>query len=285
MRELVEFRMSERKAQEFLGPEEGEVLGLTRDTRRIVLESSDVRVAMIRQIHLDLLKQGSWLVVSWDIRREYTRAELDAAELFHVKVRAVFEPEGERCGTVYDESVACPRCGAGARQVNELRLDPGRIPRGKDLARTLAYSEAIVSARLVEALRAHGTTGARFLPVLRKSGRGAIDSWYQLEVMSRPVGVDPATRFGINYFDWDTRGEYRCPQGHVAGLNILSELSVQREDWDGSDVCATKQWVGMRSRNGGAFRPYPMLLVSQKLRRVLGGLNAKGFKLEVAHLV
>ena len=93
------------------------------------------------------------------------------------------------------------------------------------------------------------------------------------------------TRFGINLFDPDENGEYRCPLGHVLGLNLLSELSVVGEDWDGADVCATKQWTGMRSRNGGVFRPRPLLLISQRMRNLLAALKAKGFELEVAHRV
>ncbi|HYO68910.1 MAG TPA: hypothetical protein VEU33_22810 [Archangium sp.] len=107
----------------------------------------------------------------------------------------------------------------------------------------------------------------------------------EAEVSSRPLGVAPVTRFGIDPFDPDEQGEYRCPLGHTAGLSILSELSVKREDWDGSDLCAAEQWMGYRSRNGGVFRPYPLLLVSQQLRRVLGELKARGFELEVAHLL
>jgi hypothetical protein len=48
-------------------------------------------------------------------------------------------------------------------------------------------------------------------------------------------------------------------------------------------VCATQQLVGPRSRNGGVFRPYPLLLISPRLRRLLESLKAKGFELEVAH--
>jgi hypothetical protein len=69
----------------------------------------------------------------------------------------------------------------------------------------------------------------------------------------------------------------------VAGLNLLSELSVKRTGHDGSDVCATRQLVGPRSRNGGVFRPYPLLLISARLRKLLERLKAKGFELEVAH--
>jgi hypothetical protein len=41
----------------------------------------------------------------------------------------------------------------------------------------------------------------------------------------------------------------------------------------------------MRSRNGGVFRPHPLLLISQRMRRLLTDMKAKGHQLEVAHLV
>jgi len=285
MRETLEFRIDEKDARRFLKPEDGEVLGPMGHVRKVVLDSNDSRVEKIRRAQLELLEQGSYFFTYWDIRRTYTKKEWEAAELCLLHIRNAFEPEGEVCGTRYDESVACPHCCVGARQLNELRLEPSSLPRGKDITRTIAYSEILFSARLVDALREHGVTGARFLPVLSKSGRGTLDSWFQLEVTSRPLEVAPATRFGVGPFDPDERGEYRCPLGHIPGLRILSELSVRREDWDGADVCAAKQYVGYRSRNGGAFRPYPLLLVSQRVRKLFGELKSKGFELEVAHLV
>jgi hypothetical protein len=286
MRETIEFRIDEKDARRFLKPEDGIVLGpFGGDVRKLVLETNDIRYAKVGRLQREFRKQGAFFFTYWEIRRKYTKAELEAAELLQLCMNSAFEPDGSQCGTEYDDSAGCPHCGVGARQLNELRLDPGTPPRSKALTRTIAYSEIIVSARLVEAMREHGITGARFLPVLRKGGRGVIDAWYQLEVTSRPVGVAPVTRFGVSPFDLDEQGEYRCPLGHIAGLRILSELSVKREDWDGADLCATKQYISYRSRNGGVFRPHPLLLISQKLRRVLGELKARGFDLEVAHLV
>jgi hypothetical protein len=286
MREFADFRIWEKYAREHLKPEDVIVLGpFGGDTRKLVLETNDIRYAKVGRLQREFRKRGALFFTGWSLRRKYTKAELEAAELLQLCLNSAFEPAGEDCGTEYDDSVGCPHCGFGARQLNELRLEPSTPPRGKALTRTSAYSEIIVSARLVETMREHGITGARFLPVLRKGGRGVIDAWYQLEVTSRPIRVEPVTRFGIDPFDPDTQGEYRCPLGHMAGLSILSELSVKREDWDGADLCAAKQWIGYRSRNGGVFRPYPLLLISQKLRRVLGELKARGFELEVAHLL
>jgi hypothetical protein len=283
MRATIEFRLSERKARQYLEPEDGEVLG--GDTRKLVLGLDDPRVAKVERLEREHRAQGAHFFTSWNIRRRYTHKELEEAELLHLRPKATFEPAGESCGTEYDDAAGCPHCAVGARQLNELRLEPGSLPRGKDLAWTIASNEVIVSARLAEAMRTHEMTGARFLPVLRKGGRGPLDGWYQLEVTSRPLGVAPMTRFGLDPFDPDEQGQYRCPLGHVAGLNILSELSVVREDWDGADLCATKQWLGYRGLDGGVLRPSPLLLVSQRLRRLLVESRARGFTLEVAHLV
>jgi len=283
MRELYDFRIEEKHAQRYLKPEDGKVLGET--VRRLVLDSTDSRMELIRKLQHDFRKRGDFFVLGWNIQRKYTEKELDEAELLYLFPSATFEPEGEACGTEYDDAAACRHCGAGATQLTELRLATGRLPRGKDIAKTIAYNEVVVSARLVESFQKQGFTGGRFLPIRSQGGRKAIDSWFQLSVESRPLGVAPQTRAGINLFDADEKGEYRCPKGHVLGLNLLSEMWVKREDWDGADVCATKQWVGQRSRDGGAFRPYPLLLISQRMRRLLTDLKAKGHQLEVAHLV
>ncbi|MFP2926774.1 hypothetical protein ACLESO_16555 [Pyxidicoccus sp. 3LG] len=286
MREICEFRFDERDAQRHLRPDDGELIGLPGGggVRKLVLEADDSRFARIGEIESQFKKKGAAFFTSWNIRRRYSKAEIEAAGLFHLLLKATVEPEGERCGTKYDDAAACPHCGAGARQINPLMLVPSSLPRAKDAVRTLAYREVLFSARLVEVFREHGITGARFHPVLRKGGQGVIDSWYQLDVCSRALEVVPPTRFGIDPFDFDARGEYRCPLGHVAGLNLLSELSVRRGDYDGADMCVTTQLVGPRSRNGGVFRPYGMLLISPKLRGLLSRLKLKGMEFEVAHL-
>jgi len=37
--------------------------------------------------------------------------------------------------------------------------------------------------------------------------------WYQLIVKSKPVKIAQATKTGINPFDEDVAGKYRCPSG------------------------------------------------------------------------
>jgi hypothetical protein len=43
----------------------------------------------------------------WRLTRAYEKQEVDEAQLFRPIISSVFEPAGEQCGTVYDESSAC----------------------------------------------------------------------------------------------------------------------------------------------------------------------------------
>jgi len=106
--------------------------------------------------------------------------------------------------------------------------------------------------------------------------------WYQLIVTSAPVPTVVPTRFGIDPFDEDPEGLYRCPLGHVSGLNVLSELWVSRAAWDGSDVAQTANLVGTRR---GLLMPPPMLLISPRLWRLLRTEDIKGYTVEVAYVV
>ncbi len=106
-------------------------------------------------------------------------------------------------------------------------------------------------------------------------------AWRQLVFTSRPVRLIAPTQFGIDPFDPDEAGEYRCPQGHVAGLNILSEATVERDSWDGSDLVRSEQFIGYR---GGVIVPEPLLFGSPRFRRLYRDHRLKGLKFEVAHL-
>jgi hypothetical protein len=275
MRETIEFRISEDRAARFLEPGLGKLLGET--TRQIVLPADDPRVRFIGDLNREFSKRGGVFFTFWDIRRQYTSKELQSAELLHLLIRPTFEPPGEMCGTQYDDTAACPHCGAGARQETALYLDVRRIPR-KDLAITIA-GEVVVSARLVDALQRHGITGAEYRPVRHKTGE-VRQEWRQLVITSRAVDLVPPTRVGANPFDLDEEGHYRCRLEHVAGLNRISELWVKRADHDGSDWVRTRQLIGVRR---GVLRPVEQLLISARLYRVLLDLKARRFDVEVAH--
>ncbi|MGC8960780.1 MAG: hypothetical protein ACP5OO_13565 [Chloroflexia bacterium] len=349
MKKYVEFRIPEEFATLFLDPNIGKPLGRTPlgpTVRAIRVGVDEPLYERIGEIDRQHRAQGKGpFFFGWDIEYHYLRKELEMAELFHLLITAVFEPAGEECGTVYDDSTACPICGAGRTQVTSLILDLRKVPKGKDIARTIA-DEWIVSQRLAEILLDAGMTGFELRPVqhraryedepvdltkvpsgrelLRRAEEAGIEHgswefyvwlnrpearelaekaeqeyaellarraarrpkpmpvWYQLVVTSTPVPTVSPTRFGIHPFDEDPEGRYRCPLGHVGGLNLLSEVWVSREVWDGSDIVCTKELVGIRR---GLLMPAPLLLISPRLWRLLEENQIKGYKVEVAHFV
>jgi len=280
MRETVEFRIDEGLAQKFLEPGLGTPLSDT--LRRVVLPAQDKRVQRIGEIQRAHRKKGEFFFIYSTVHRYYSAEELGSAELLDLVIRAYFEPTGSMCGTEYDESTTCPDCGVGTRQVSDLILNTRRIPKGKDIAKTIA-GEIVLSPRLVQACRESGLRGAVFRPVRHLGRKGLeLSEWSQLVITSKPLKLSASTVTGINLFDLDEANRHRCPKGHMAGLNQLSELYVERKSWDGSDWVGTDKFFGERR---GELRPEPRLLISQKLRQVLVGMKAKGFECEVAHLI
>jgi hypothetical protein len=186
------------------------------------------------------------LFSGWTYHRTYSKAELREARLFQLKIAKAFEPAGEHCGTVYDRSGECLYCGAGLKQVSNLRLDLKRATKTKDWARTFA-AERIASQRLAEVIVSHTITGCELSPV-----------------------------------DEDPKGQYRCPLGHTKGLNILSELTVRPVSWEPTDFSVTDGCVGWRL---GVWLPAPLIVISQRFRQVLEQEKIKGHLLEVAHAV
>lgn len=115
-----------------------------------------------------------------------------------------------------------------------------------------------------------------------KHGKRTLPMWYQLIVTAPPVDAAPPTRFGMHIFDEDPHGVYRCSACNWAGLNLLSELHVSRDEWSGTDFAITRQAAGA---NMNLLVPAPEVLISSRARKVLEAERVSGFKLEVAYLV
>ena len=247
-------------------------------TRRVVLELGDPLVEQIRQYELEKRRNGSIAVTFWDIHRKYTREELKRAEFFWLKVRPFFEPTGQDCGTQYDETKACLRCGFGARQVGPLHLDLNRIPK-RDIAQTLG-GEIVISARLAEKMSAAGIRGYETGPVVSRNGKPST-AWYQLLLPECALELSPRTLVGHSFFAPEPDSA-RCPEGHVAGFTVLSEVHIQRSSMSEADWFCTRQALGQRM---GAYRPEPLILISQRLNQLLATYKVKRFRTEIAHLV
>lgn len=167
MREVVEFRVDERFAPMLFADGEGTRLG--DSVRKVEIETRDPRFEKVGQLQRELRAQlGKPFFYGWSLKRRPTRQACAAAACFHLTTTGMFEPAGEECGTKYDESTACPQCGAGATQVSDLRLDLRKVPKNKDVASTIA-NEIIVSQRLAERMTDAGLTGFELRPVRHKA--------------------------------------------------------------------------------------------------------------------
>lgn len=280
MEEIYEFRLWEKHAKNIFGPNEGKRLG--KLTRRVDLPMSDIRFQQIGKINAALKNQKDLFFTYWDIWRRYKTEEIKQAELFLLSHIVTFEPAGEECGTKYDELASCPNCKAGAKQISPLFLEWKRIPKGKDIARTTA-GEIIVSRKMVELMEQHSITGAEFRPVRQRPASSAESKdWFQFVPKSAEAQVIAPTKTGINPFDEDMAGEYRCPSGELIGLARLSELWISRSSYTGPDVVASRQFIGTRR---GLLRPERFLLISPKVQRIIEQQKLKGCDLEVAHLI
>lgn len=165
VRETLEFRIPERYAARFLDDDQGRSLG---SVRAVVVEAGSPLYERIGQLYRELRRKDQYFYHGWEIRRRYSAPELEAAEIFSLEITAVFEPSGEECGTEYDETSACPVCGAGRIQRSNLILDLRRTPRRKDIARTIA-DEWIISQRLAQLLVDARMTGFELRPVRHKA--------------------------------------------------------------------------------------------------------------------
>lgn len=280
MRESIEFRIPEEHAARWLSDSDGVSLG--GSVRKIELETHDARMGVIAEAERALKKHGRAFFTAWKQRRIYADAELESAALLRLKISAVFEPSGEAGGTKYDESVACQHCGAGAKQLGPLFLDVKRIPKGKDFAKTIA-GEIVISRRASDLFLQHGITGVAFHPVRSKGAKSLeLPEWSQLVVRSEGAEIVAPTRAGNDPFDDDPKGESRCPEGDLIGLNLLSEVFISAESRGEADVVASRQFTGVRR---GSLRPQRMLFVSPKLWRLIDSEKLKGCEIEVAHLV
>ena len=281
MKQTCELRVVEEFAPKLFGAEEGKRLG--DSVRQIELDTSDPRFAGVGRLQAETRAQTNRsFFYGWILKRSYSISEIKSASCFHLLFKSTFEPAGEECGTTYEESFACSRCGAGAIQTSPLFLDVKRIPKSKDVCRTIA-GEVVVSRRVVELFARHNITGAELRPVSSKGASSAeSQDWFQLNVQGSLAEVAAPTRVGLDPFDEDEKGECRCTFGDLIGLNLLSEVTIKAASRGEADIVCTRQYIGTRR---GLLRPERIVLISPKLAKLIESEKIKGCGIEVAYLV
>ncbi|HAV43538.1 TPA: hypothetical protein DCX15_05945 [bacterium] len=68
----------------------------------------------------------------------------------------------------------------------------------------------------------------------------------------------------------------------MSGTDLISELTIDKNNWDGSDWAITKDFVGIRI---GLLAPHHLIVISARLYHLLKKHNAKGFAVERVHLL
>ena len=113
MKEIYEFRIFKDKYP-LLATDKGICKG---PIYILQIAKTDPLFNKIGEIEQYLRKKNpiEFLFSFWSIHRSYTEKELSKATLFQFKIKTLFEPCGEECGTVYDEMAACPLCGANRK--------------------------------------------------------------------------------------------------------------------------------------------------------------------------
>jgi hypothetical protein len=280
MREVYEFRLDNELASEFLPHGFGRRIGNDGGVRVVKVDRSDPLFNKIGQLEFRFKSKKKLFMSSWDARRYYTSAEISAAEFFTLSVDKMLSEDilGD-----YDDSSACQFCGAGGHLHAPLILKRARTYEGKkfDVARSL-QEELIFSSRIVGLLKASRITGCEWEPVRvsRKDDAKAPD-FFRLIVTGGSFEVVQPTRFGIDPFDPDVEGEYRCRMGHLYGLNLLSEIHFGISSEQVSDFMHSAGFVGNRS---GELRASHIIVISARAASLLE--NAKsGVRLEIAHRV
>lgn len=276
MKETIEFWMYPEYADQLFKP--NECLRDNGSIKVIKISRDDLRWGKIKILYDKVKKNNGALWSCWDIDRQYTKEEIMQAQLFHLSMGR-FHTAGEECGTKYDETTACPICGANAKQVTPLHLYKNKIPK-RDIAKSWG-GEMIVSDKFVEAVKARGLKSLFFSPVY--SGKNKLEHVFQLTA-EKEIELSDKTVVGCNPFNLTTESEidsyvdncgnvvkkeivYKCPHGDNIGLNIISEAYVLDSPLIGEyDFIASRQRIGARI---GLSRPEPVYFVSPAFRKML----------------
>lgn len=279
MKETLELRINIDFAHLLFEENEGKKLGAS--VKVIGLSREDSRYDQIPLVAKAVNdKYNKSFFFGWEIKRKYNKKELDNAILLHFKIKTIFEPTGEECGTLYDETTACDICGANRKQISQLFLKKGTIPK-KDISKTIG-GEILVSEKFVKVVTDKGLRGLQFTPVNFK--QSTLD-YYQLTA-STEIELSNSTIVGINPFNLLTYSDneiYECPRGDTIGLNILSEPYVYNiEVLKDYDFFLSRQTIGVKR---GLLRPEHIYFCSQFFRKIVEEAELTGFEFEITNIL
>lgn len=274
MKEFIELRINNKYIDLLPKSIIGKDLG---PVTKIEINKNTKEYQLIKQINDKIkAKNSDSFFYGWGIKREYNKKELSNAMFFNLNITNVFEPTGEDCGTIYDDTKVCKICKSNSKQTGPLILKKGTIPK-KDISITIG-GEIVVSEKFVYLIRKCSFTGFEFSPL-------NIDKYFQLNANAE-IQLSHNTIAGINPFDLSpSNGNeiYKCPKGHTIGLNLLSEAYILNSPLiNKSDFLVSKQKIGVKR---GFLRPQPLYFCSQTFKKMVEVEKLTGFEFEIANVV
>lgn len=280
MKESIELRINKEYSEKLFSPNEGKNIG--SNIKIIELPIQDKKLDQIIEIDSELIKnKGTKFYFGWKIKRIYTKKELDLAKLFLVKIKSVFEPTGEECGTVYDDKDRCNICGSNRIQTSVLKLKKGAIPK-KDISVTIG-GEVVVSDKFVKYFNENNLKGVNFRRI--DTSQNTLKNYFQLFIDSPLLVLSAQTEVGIDPFDYSEKNGdeiYKCPNGCSIGLNLLSEAYVTyNKDIPNYDIFNSKQNIGVKR---GLLNPQKLIICSKLFREMVIKEKLSGFDFEVVHI-
>ncbi len=253
----------------------------------VVLPAGDERLPLLRA-----LVQQNGQETYETIQDIYTDQELDSARLLLVYTRsAVNIFGGPQLGTTYDMTNACPSCGAGAKQTSAMMIDKGEVKNLKKLRATATYYEdMIVDDGLATQLASLGLTGLSFGDVYaiakkdesKKAGTKKVAKtklpWKQVIAAHTMPPMSPRTTGLARDPDCPTctRNREITASGHSIRVVYRAQDLVGAQDFN-----LTWEWFGqlrITKDINKTLLPYPMLLVTPKVMRVLRDAGVESFR-------
>ncbi len=208
-----------------------------------------------------------------DYFRVYSKQELEAASCFHVNVpiRAILDRNVDQEAKIYHSEKVCRYCRHGWRQKNDLTFNPKSLVQSYPFFRVFGRNEWIVNESVKNIFEKEAFKGVTFRQVRNIKSDEIIGGWFQIRV-DRQVSCLPDTLFGFDPLYTDPRDSQKCPNDHTNGLNLISEIFLDRNSMKNTHVAMTTNLLGGL---GAIQLPTSMLVVSRGVFLALSQLIPK----------
>lgn len=211
-------------------------------------------------------------------QHRYTQPELSKAEYLLMRVGDSCSAVGGMYRTPYDRRRYCPRCGAGAVVKEGLVLHRCNVDWVEEGLAFASRNEVFVTEDIIAVLHKSGIQGYRSMPVVAprcpsRAWPGVRHIQFDRECGALPAEnlVDPGERCPV----------YEREAPHRPGFWLLSPLCLRAEQV-GGDLFVTRDHFGQFM---GQVLPGPLMVVSQRVFRILSSAGAKGVTFEPVSLL